>query len=1026
MLGTDNTVEAKNNIVLGSRNTVSTANNILLGNDITIDDSNVTNAIVLGDRSTGESNTVSVGNNIIKRRIINVDNPTGEYDATNKKYVDGLELSYISNYSENNKVKNKVKLTDGLNFKNDDNSNITVTAEANGGIKHSLANNLKQIDSIKSGTDAKGSKISFDSSGANKDVKDKIVLTIGTNSGQQATAFSFSETGLDLGDKKISNLADGQIATSSKEAITGAQLYDLASKLGITVETDDTKFKAPEFNNLALTKVNGTKDTDPTSVFDSLTKIVTKVNEGIGYKADIKSGDTANGYTTQYLGSTLDFVKATEEIKLSDAGAEQSYVGSNLITKYTNTGGNGKIQIGLKEKPDFKQISIKDNNNTFAQLGGDATNGGSLILNDKDGRTESISIKATATPTIEFKKTGADNKQGTGSITGLADLNDKSDLTRAVNQKYVDDLLGKSDAKVEDIDANRPFVFMLDNDIVVKGRDGKLYKKSDLKDAVYNEQEKKYTKGTDSVVSLTDEQVKEVYIAARSQDAENKPLSLGNIASALDPSEISSAITEESAKKLILGDTNPQSIGLNNLTEANTLLKVATLRDLQALSVAGFTFNGNDNNSSIHKKLGETLAIKGESSTTTPAVTNANSFKSAADNIKVEVDNNKDLVIKLAKELKNLESIVFEGKNTYGNSRDVKVVTKLNSDGMELKEIDTTNSDAKVKTTNYGIGKATFKEAKENDSEKLETITDHKGTLVKDIKNKKQSTYFADGTTINEIDENGSPKSDGKSAEYKLDSMTLTNNKEKTTISPKSIKIENADDSTKGSVELKVENGSGSLTIKDKDDKSITITGTKIKGLADIDVNEQDGTIAVNKNYVDNRIKDLVAGQPFEYKTKDGNSKVVRGVDGKLYKDEELNKYYYDKNTSSYKPKDDKSTEQLKEVENSDVIVNLMPEGPDKSPIALGNIESIMGTDISKAKENVKKLIDDTDQLFTKNKNKVATATDILTLAKAGIDFAGNTKAGEDIHTNLGDKIIIKEMILITNQTLIVQKEIFK
>ncbi|WP_143605305.1 hypothetical protein, partial [Streptobacillus notomytis] len=61
------------------------------------------------------------------------------------------------------------------------------------------------------------------------------------------------------------------------------------------------------------------------------------------------------------------------------------------------------------------------------------------------------------------------------------------------------------------------------------------------------------------------------------------------------------------------------------------------------------------------------------------------------------------------------------------------------------------------------------------------------------------------------------------------------------------------------------------------------------------------GSIAVNKNYVDNKIKEIANG-PFEYST-NNNEKVVRGQDNKLYKESDLNNYYYDTNENKYKPK---------------------------------------------------------------------------------------------------------------------------
>ncbi|WP_155731471.1 adhesin, partial [Streptobacillus moniliformis] len=211
------------------------------------------------------------------------------------------------------------------------------------------------------------------------------------------------------------------------------------------------------------------------------------------------------------------------------------------------------------------------------------------------------------------------------------------------------------------------------------------------------------------------------------------------------------------------------------------------------------------------------------------------------------------------------------------------------------------------------------------------------------------------------------------------------------------------------SVSIKTENNAGTITVKDKDEKdTIKINGEKgsITGLKDISPNEKDGSIAVNKNYVDSQIK-AIANGPFEYETSDGK-KVVRGQDNKLYKEEDLNKHYYDENSKSYKPKNNGNGQQNgpTPLENKDVTVNVMPKNG--TPISIGNVASILGeeatTTSDKAAEKVKELIGNSDN----SKNKVATGTDILALAKAGISFEGNTGSGDKIHRNLGDKVTIK------------------
>ncbi|WP_195836293.1 YadA-like family protein [Campylobacter portucalensis] len=460
VIGSDNEISGAKNIAIGLGNTVGGNENIVLGSQVDLKD-DVESAIVLGDKSIGVSNAVSVGNASTKRRIVFVDTPQGKYDAVNKKYVDDLKIVYKANGSKDNIQ--TVKLMDGLDFKKDENDNIQVVVDKNGSIQHSLANNLKNIDSIKSSKDDTGAKISFASNSQDTNAtKDKIEFTIGTKTANQtqgqdgitvtSTTFSFSEKGLDLGSKKIVNLADGNITNSSKEAVTGKQLLDLATKLGINVnDNNKTEFKELTFNTLALKEVNGSNETVPASIINSLEKVVSKLNSGLSYKADVNTSNKAmNNYKPQYLGSKLDIVKATSDIKVGNNGTEETYVGNNLITKYTNTNGNGKFEIGLKEKPDFKEISIKDNNKTYAVLGGNNTNGGSLILKNKDGSNESISIKAGEKPTIAFKTNNEANQtKGIGVITGLADITEYSTGDTAVNKKYVDDKLESKSAKLQ-------------------------------------------------------------------------------------------------------------------------------------------------------------------------------------------------------------------------------------------------------------------------------------------------------------------------------------------------------------------------------------------------------------------------------------------------------------------------------------------------------------------------------------------------------------------------------------------------
>ncbi|WP_180371206.1 YadA C-terminal domain-containing protein, partial [Streptobacillus notomytis] len=234
--------------------------------------------------------------------------------------------------------------------------------------------------------------------------------------------------------------------------------------------------------------------------------------------------------------------------------------------------------------------------------------------------------------------------------------------------------------------------------------------------------------------------------------------------------------------------------------------------------------------------------------------------------------------------------------------------------------------------------------------------------------------------------------------------------KTSTTIEKSGVTVKGKDG--KESVTIKAGNGTdgGIIKLSDKDGKeTIKIDGGKssITGLKDISPDETDGSIAVNKNYVDNKIKEIANG-PFEYST-NNNEKVVRGQDNKLYKESELKNFYYDTNENKYKPKNNANgngNNQLTPVDSKDVIVNLMPKGNGNEPISIGNVKSILGEDATP--EKIKEFLEDKDDIFKNNKNNVATGTDLKALAKAGINFSGNTGAGEEVHRNLGEKVIIK------------------
>lgn len=185
------------------------------------------------------------------------------------------------------------------------------------------------------------------------------------------------------------------------------------------------------------------------------------------------------------------------------------------------------------------------------------------------------------------------------------------------------------------------------------------------------------------------------------------------------------------------------------------------------------------------------------------------------------------------------------------------------------------------------------------------------------------------------------------------------------------------------------------------DDKNAKGTG-KITGLADISPDETDGSVAVNKNYVDERFADINSGQPFEYYKKGDEAKVVRGRDGKLYKEDELKDFTYDKVEQKYKSKDPAQQKDPTPVSEKDVVVKVMPKS---QAISIGNVASGLNVedkvkDAVITKDDATTLVAKTLLKTTgKDLEKATNLADLQTLAVAGLNFKGND--GEEIHKNI-------------------------
>ena len=275
--------EGKNSYMFGNYNKIAagTQNNFILGNNVSIG-SGINNSVALGNNSTVSSSTeVSVGSATLKRKITNV--ADGDVSATSTDVVTGKQLY---NGDGINTAAWKAKLGVGdliTSYTKKDGSNLTAsdistwkTKLGVGAGGSGMANSATGTGSTGLGTDntvtgdystAVGykNKVSGNHSGAFSDPNvvtgngsyafgndnniagdNNFVLGNNVNIGsgiQNSVALGNNSTvsssnevsvGSATQQRKITNVADGDVSATSTDAVTGRQLYKVMQNSGTT------------------------------------------------------------------------------------------------------------------------------------------------------------------------------------------------------------------------------------------------------------------------------------------------------------------------------------------------------------------------------------------------------------------------------------------------------------------------------------------------------------------------------------------------------------------------------------------------------------------------------------------------------------------------------------------------------------------------------------------------------------------------------------------------------------------------
>ncbi|QSX15015.1 YadA-like family protein [Glaesserella parasuis] len=337
-------------------------------------------------------------------------------------------------------------------------------------------------------------------------------------------------------------------------------------------------------------------------------------------------------------------------------------------------------------------VTVKGNDGADAIVltskeGQDGKTTNTLALKGQNGK-DAVSITSGAdgtAPEISFAKNGeGTDAKGTGSITGLKDVERNpdgtaKDRTAAANAGYVDD-------RLKEMNDRKPFEYFEKDPVtgevktetvngkqvpvtLVRGKDGKFYKESDLKGKVFDPATNTYKNADGTPATLTEVASNNVTVQAMPSDASNTPIAMSNVGSGLglkdDAESNKTALTPTDAQKAIAGDNKDGKGGLLAQT-GNALNNVATVKDLQAIAQAGLDLTGNNADTTVHRPLGTKLTVEGEGKW--------NGKDSAANNLYVEaqVADNK-LVVKMNRDLTNLNSVTLGTATMTGDKNTINL-----------------------------------------------------------------------------------------------------------------------------------------------------------------------------------------------------------------------------------------------------------------------------------------------------------------------------------------------------------------
>lgn len=485
-----------------------------------------------------------------------------------------------------------------------------------------------------------------------------------------------TNTGINAGGKKITNIQSGDITQNSNDAVTGGRVYDLKTELeskinsaAKTAQNSLHEFSVADEqgNHFTVSNPYSSYDTSKTSdviTFAGENGITTKVNKG-----KVQVGiDQTKGLTTPKLTVGSSNGKG---IVIDSQNGQNTITGlSNTLANVTNDGAGHALSQGLADNTDktraasigdvlnagfnlqgngeavdfvstYDTVNFANGNTTTAKVTYDDTSKTSKVVYDVnvDDTTIEVKDKKLGVKTTTLTKTSANGNATKFSAADGDALVKASDIATHLNTLAGDIQTAKgasqasSSASYVDADGNK---------------------------VIYDSTDKKYYQAkNDGTVDKTKEVAKDKLVAqAQTPDG---TLAQMNVKSVINKEQVNDA-----NKKQGINEDNAFVKGLEKAASDNKTKNAAvTVGDLNAVAQTPLTFAGDTGTTA--KKLGETLTIKGGQTDTNKLTDN---------NIGV-VAGTDGFTVKLAKDLTNLNSV-----NAGGTRIDEKGISFVDANGQ--------------------------------------------------------------------------------------------------------------------------------------------------------------------------------------------------------------------------------------------------------------------------------------------------------------------------------------------------------